>query len=70
MLRKQTYSKQPNLASSKSQEENLSDTFYEDNEDTALLGKIIFNLELDQQEEQGNKGGFHDNQNEYQFINN
>ena len=68
MLRKQTYSKKPNLASSKSQEEKLSDTFYEDNEETALLGKIIFNLELDQQEEQGNKGGFDDKQNEYQII--
>jgi len=51
VLRKQTYSKQPYLASSKSQEEKLSDTFYEDSEETALLGKIIFNLELDQQEE-------------------
>ena len=61
MLRKQTYSKQPNLASSTSQEDQLSDTFYEDNEETALLGKIIFNLELDQQEEQGNMGGFDDN---------
>ena len=70
MLRKQTYSKQPNLASSTSQEEKLSDTFYEDNEETALLGKIIFNLELDQQEEQGNMGGFDDKQKEYQFFNN
>ena len=70
VLRKQTYSKQPNLASSKALEEKHSDTFYEDTEETALLGKIIFNLELDQQEEQGNKGGFHDKQNEYQFINN
>merc|ERR1712198_314196 len=51
VLRKQTYSKQPYLASSKSQEEKLSDTFHEDSEETALLGKIIFNLELDQQEE-------------------
>ena len=65
MLRKQTYSKQPNLASSKSQEEKLSDTFYEDSEETALLGKIIFNLELDQQEEHGNEGGFDDKQNKY-----
>ena len=70
MLRKQTYCRQQNLASSTSQEEMPSDTFYEDNEETALLGKIIFNLELDQQEEQGNMGGFDDKQKEYQFFNN
>ena len=68
MLRKQTHSKEAKLTSSISQEQKLSDTFYEDNEETALLGKIIFNLELDQQEEQGNEGGFDDKHNKHEFF--
>ena len=68
MLRKQTLSKQENLPSSISPEQKLSDTFYEDNEEATLLGKIVFNLELDEQEEQGNESGFDTKPNKYQIL--
>ena len=62
-LRKHKSVKQTNMTSSILPEQKLSDTFYEDDEETALLGKIIFNLELDQQEELGNEGGYNDKRN-------
>ena len=60
-VRRHDNSKQAPLTSSPSTKQKQADTFYDDNEETPLLGKIIFNLELDQQEEQGN-GGDYDNE--------
>ena len=56
-MHKQSHSKQLS-ASSLSPYQKHSDTIYDDNEETALLGKIVFNIELDQQEEQGNEGDY------------
>ena len=59
-VRKHSNSKQTPLTASPSTREKQADAFYDENEETPLLGKIIFNLELDKQEEQGNKDDFDD----------